>query len=113
MKVCNVHGCGTLFDGKGGRCPTHNREARAGRTHNRVYSTPGHRAFREAVLTRDPICTTPGCIQWATVADHYPRDRRELVTLGLNPNDPAYGRGLCHQHHSIETAKYQPGGFAA
>lgn len=111
MKVCNVHGCGTLFDGKGGRCPAHTREARGKRVTNKVYGTAGHKRFREAVLTRDPICVIPGCIQWATVADHYPRTRIELVALGLNPNDPQYGRGLCATHHNKHTAATSPAGF--
>ncbi len=113
MKVCNIAGCPTLFDGKGGRCPAHATQARRERVGNRVYSSRGHRTFRDAVLTRDVVCVIDGCVQWATVADHYPRDRKTLVGLGLNPNDPAYGRGLCHQHHSLETAQYQPGGWNA
>jgi len=111
LKVCNVAGCPELFDGPGGRCPTHTREARAKRVHNRVYNTPGHRRFRNAVLTRDPVCVIPGCVQWATVADHYPHTRTELIELGLNPNDPQYGRGLCAQHHNEHTANTSPGGF--
>ena len=111
MRVCNVPGCAELFDGPGGRCPTHKREARAARVTNRVYNTPGHHRFRNAVLTRDVVCVIDGCVQWATVADHYPRDRRTLVDLGLNPNDPQYGRGLCAQHHNAHTAATSPGGW--
>ena len=111
MKVCNVTGCPTLFEGKGGRCPAHAREARGKRVGNKVYSTRGHRTFRDAVLTRDVVCVIPTCVQWATVADHYPRTRLELVALGLNPNDPQYGRGLCAQHHNQHTAATSPGGF--
>lgn len=111
MKVCNVTGCPELFEGKGGRCPTHSREARAQRIDNRVYNTPGHARFRAAVLHRDPVCVIPGCIQWATVADHYPRTRRELIDLGLDPNNPEHGRGLCAQHHNMHTAATSPGGF--
>ena len=115
MRVCNVAGCPTLFEGKGGRCPQHTRQAdqARGTSRDRGYNTPGHRAFRAAVLMRDPICVIPGCNQWATVADHYPLSRRELVERGMNPNDPQYGRGLCHQHHSVETAQHQPGGWNA
>lgn len=111
MKVCNVHGCPTLFDGPGGRCPTHTREARAARTTNKVYNTAGHHRFRDTVLTRDPICVIPNCINFSTVADHYPRTRRELVDLGLNPNNPDYGRGLCATHHNQHTAATSPGGW--
>jgi 5-methylcytosine-specific restriction protein A len=58
------------------------------------------------------MCVLCG-VQFSTVADHYPLSRRELVELGLNPNDPQYGRGLDHRCHSIETARNQPGGFTA
>lgn len=113
MRVCNIPGCPTLYEGTEGRCPQHAKQAdRArGSSRDRGYNTPGHRAFRTAVLTRDIVCVIPGCMQWATVADHYPRSRRELVELALNPNDPQYGRGLCHTHHSVETAQHQPGGW--
>jgi 5-methylcytosine-specific restriction protein A len=47
------------------------------------------------------------------VADHYPLSRRELVAQGLDADDSQYGRGLCHRHHSQETARLQPGGFNA
>lgn len=113
MKVCNIPGCPELFDGPGGRCPTHTREARARRQHNQVYSSRGHRTFRDQVLTRDPICTHPGCHSWSTVADHYPRTRRELVDAGHDPNDPQRGRGLCATHHNQWTAQTSPGGWAA
>ena len=112
MRVCNIPGCPTLYEGTEGRCPTHRREARAARVDNRVYSTRGHRAFREAVLLRDPICVL--CARsLATVADHHPISRRDLVEFGMNPNDPSAGRGLCHRCHSIETAQHQPGGWNA
>lgn len=113
MKVCNIHGCPTMFTGTGSRCPEHATQARKARASNRVYSTRGHRTFREAVLTRDTVCVIPGCIDWATVADHYPRDRKTLVELGLNPNDPQHGRGLCATHHNQHTAATNPSGFRA
>jgi 5-methylcytosine-specific restriction protein A len=47
------------------------------------------------------------------VADHWPRDRRELERLGLDPDDPQHGRGLCASCHGKHTAKTQPGGFNA
>lgn len=113
MKVCNVAGCPTLFDNAGGRCPEHATQARQARTSNKVYNTRGHRAFRDAVLKRDLVCVTPDCNEWSTVADHYPLTRIELVTQGLNPNDPQYGRGLCATHHNKHTAATTPGGFRA
>jgi 5-methylcytosine-specific restriction protein A len=76
------------------------------------YKTKAHLAFRAAVLDNDPICVL--CRQAAaTVADHYPRSRRVLVLEGLDPNDPKHGRGLCSGCHNAETARLQPGGWAA
>ncbi len=112
MRVCNVHGCPTLYQGNGGRCPTHTRQAdqARGSSQDRGYNTPGHRTFRVAVITRDPVCVL--ChVAPSTVADHYPRSRRELVALGMNPNDPNAGRGLCKKCHDTETAQHQPGGW--
>lgn len=113
MRVCSVPGCPELYPAsEGTRCQDHRREARAKRVDNRVYSTKGHRTFRSAVLTRDPICTR--ChLALSTVADHYPTSRRDLEAQGLNPNDPTHGRGLCHRCHSTETAQHQPGGWNA
>jgi 5-methylcytosine-specific restriction protein A len=50
-------------------------------------------------------------VREATVADHYPHSRKELIELGLNPNDPQYGRGLDKQCHDQETAIHQRGGW--
>lgn len=112
MKVCNVAGCPELFNGRGGRCPAHERQARAARTDNQVYSSQGHRTFRAAVLARDPICVICN-LALATVADHYPLTRRQLVEQGLNPNDPTHGRGSCANCHNKHTAQTSPGGWAA
>jgi 5-methylcytosine-specific restriction protein A len=71
-----------------------------------------HRSFRTAVLQRDPVCVMPGCTSPSAHADHWPLSRRQLEAHGMNANDPANGRGLCHSHHSQETARHQPGGFA-
>jgi 5-methylcytosine-specific restriction protein A len=112
MRVCNVHGCPNLFDGKQGRCPGHRKQAdkARGTSRDRGYNTPGHRTFRTAVLARDPICVLCG-LALSTVADHYPRSRRELIDLGLDPNSPDAGRGLCKPCHDKETAQHQPGGW--
>lgn len=111
-KVCNGKGCPVLVD-KGVRlCGACTREAERlrGSPTARGYGRHHRRTFREGVLARDPICVL--CHRRpATDADHYPRSRRELVAVGLDPNDPQYGRGLCHPCHSSETAAHQPGGF--
>jgi 5-methylcytosine-specific restriction protein A len=115
MRVCSTPSCPTIYDGRESKCPTHRKQADTARgtASERGYNTRGHRAFRVAVLTRDYICVMPGCLAFATVADHYPRSKRELIDAGLNSNDPQYGRGLCHRCHSIETAQHQPGGWHA
>lgn len=111
--VCPTVGCPELTTG--GRCATCKAaaEQRRGSSSQRGYGSKGHKSFRRAVLTRDPICVIDGCWAASTDADHHPRSRRELVDLGLNPDDPQYGRGLCHSHHSQSTHVHQPGGWAA
>ena len=115
-RVCPVAGCAALTDS--GRCEKHRRESdRArGTAAQRGYGGRGHASFRADVLARDPICVlceAEGKTRLATVADHYPLSRRELVAQGLDPNDPNHGRGLCKPHHDRETARHQPGGWAA
>jgi 5-methylcytosine-specific restriction protein A len=110
LRVCPVPGCPNLTPG--GRCTEHQRQAdRArGTASQRGYTSAGHRAFREQVLARDPVCKV--CRQQpSTVADHYPTSRRDLLEQGLDPNDPVHGRGLCLPCHSRETAEHQPGGW--
>lgn len=113
-RVCSTPGCPQITNG--GRCSTCRARAdrERGTAAERGYSGDHVTRFRTGVLERDPVCVHPdGCTDPATVADHWPRSRRELVALGLDPNDPKHGRGLCTRHHGIETAKHQPGGFLA
>lgn len=94
----------------GGKCAKHKAQQRArsddtrGTSRQRGYDEHHARTFRTVVLTRDPDCVIPGCLHRSEHADHYPHARRELVDLGLNPNDPRYGRGLCQHHHNQHTA---------
>ncbi len=117
MRVCGVPGCPSVYPrSEGSRCAAHRKAARQARYEtNNVYSSKAHRAFRNAVLTRDVYCQAlgpDGCVQFATVADHYPLTRRELVELGLDPNSPTAGRGLCATHHNQHTAATTPSGWA-
>ena len=82
-----------------------------GSSAERGYTGRGHKAFRHAVLDRDPICVLCRAA-WATVADHHPLSRKQLVDQDLDPNDPNNGRGLCKPCHDRETARHQPGGWA-
>ena len=99
---------------EGSKCRAHRRAAdkARGTATERGYTSRGHRYFRNAVLQRDPICVTCG-LRESTVADHYPRSRKELLEQGDNPNEPTFGRGLCKPCHDVETAQHQPGGWHA
>lgn len=109
--TCNRPGCPELIPAGKGRCDGCEREAdaRRGTARQRGYDR-AHERFRRRVLRRDPRCVL--CGEKSTDADHFPTSRRELVARGLNPNDPAYGRGLCHSCHSAQTSVNQPGGWA-
>ena len=112
-KPCSTPGCPTLIPKGQSRCTacTTKADRERGTAAQRGYTSRGHRAFRDAVLARDPICKV--CLtRPSTVADHYPTSRRDLQAQGLDPNDPARGRGLCKPCHDRETAKHQPGGWA-
>lgn len=94
-------------------------EQRRGSARQRGYGAGHEKRFRPGVLRRDPLCVCtderhghgPACLIQAVHADHHPHGRDELIRLGLNPNDPQYGRGLCHSCHSKVTAEKQPGGW--
>ena len=119
LTVCSVPGCPEYT--QHGRCDQHRREAeqQRGTARQRGYGTRHERRFRVGVLRRDPncVCTdhTHGhsspCGQPSIHADHWPIDRRTLVASGLDPDDPARGRGLCQPCHSSHTAAEQPGGW--
>src|SRR5699024_11912286 len=87
MRSCSTPGCPNLHKGTG-RCPScRARTDRERRPNGNPYNTKGHQAFREAVLTRDPICVHCRSTR-ATVADHNPYERTELIEQGLDPNNP-------------------------
>ena len=129
LRVCPCLGCPAHENScpeltPGGKCDPCRKagDLRRGTSKERGYNTAGHRAFRRAVLTRDPLCRCDyqdahghgaQCLRPSTRADHHPVDRRDLVRQGLNPNDPQYGRGLCASCDSAQTFTRQPGGYAA
>lgn len=111
LTVCTVAGCPTFTKG-GGRCTPCQRDAdqARGTARTRGYDTTHETKFRAPVLLRDPVCVV--CRKEPSKhADHYPVDRRELVRRGLDPNDPARGRGVCGPCHASATATEQPGGW--
>lgn len=130
LKVCSCLGCAAHERScpelvQTGRCPrcTTTADQRRGTRQQRGYGRQHTNRFRPGVLKRDPLCvctdqtTTPGhnhgpeCLRPSTVADHWPRDKRELQRLGLDDNDPRYGRGLCKPCHDHHTSEAQPGGW--
>ncbi|MFB7288991.1 holin [Actinacidiphila glaucinigra] len=109
-RVCNVPGCPEFT--QHGRCDDHRRQAeqQRGTARQRGYDREHETRFRTGVLTKHPTCVL--CGQRPSVhADHHPLSRRELVERGLDPNNPAHGRGLCPPCHSSQTARHQPGGW--
>jgi 5-methylcytosine-specific restriction protein A len=116
LTTCPVPSCPNLTEG--GRCADCSRtaERRRGSSSARGYGKRHRVKFRTAVLERDiccVLCRERGAWVLATVADHWPLSRRELVERGLDPDDPAHGRGLCETCHNKATAVNQPGGFNA
>lgn len=118
-RVCPTAGCPNITTS--GRCADcrHRAEQQRGSARQRGYDHRHEALFRDQVLTRDPLCVctasghghTGQCLAPSAHADHYPRERSELVRLGLNPNDPDHGRGLCARCHSHETSTRTPGGW--
>lgn len=111
LKPCPTPGCPNLTPG--GACDTcaARAEQKRGTPAQRGYGHKHRTLFRPRVLARaGHICQLCGR-NIATIADHHPLSRRELVLKGLNPNNPDYGRALCKPCHDRETAREQPGGW--
>ena len=113
LRICSTPGCPRKIPAGQTRCDDCKRTAdkARGTATERGYTSRAHRkVFRPGVLAKHPICQV--ChVAPSTVADHHPLSRRDLEAAGLDPNDPQYGRGLCHDCHSRETAQHQPGGW--
>ena len=114
-KPCSTVGCPEMVTpGNGSKCEDHTAQADRirGSSGQRGYGRKHRVRFREGVLAKHPICQL--CrVKASTDADHYPKSKRDLDKLGLDSNDPRYGRGLCHACHSKHTAQAQPGGWHA
>ncbi len=109
-RLCPTVGCPALTStGRCNECRRRADKARGTGT-ERGYNSAGHQRFRLAVLDRDPICVE--CqLAASTVADHHPHSRRDLIDMGVDPDDPARGRGVCKHCHDKSTARLQPGGW--
>ncbi|MYW05765.1 HNH endonuclease [Streptomyces sp. SID3343] len=107
---CPIPGCPELTSG--GQCAKHKREANKSRVSNgKSYDVRWQRT-RRAYLYANPWCVL--CAQPAVVADHHPITRRQLIDQGVSdPDAPERLRPLCVRCHNGETAKRQPGGWAA
>jgi 5-methylcytosine-specific restriction enzyme A len=108
-KVCTIPGCPNLATE--GKCPAHQAESRRASDQRRqrtsVYSGRQWRAFRRGYLSRNPLCSEPGCGKPATDIDHLDG----LGLAGPRAYDEANLRPLCHSHHSRHTARTSPGGW--
>lgn len=98
----------------GPRCPQCRRrtDAARGSSAERGYGTTWQRT-RAGFLAEHPLCELCPTPTLATVADHHPTSRRDLVTAG-DPNPDAWHhlRPLCKPCHDRETARLYPGGWA-
>jgi 5-methylcytosine-specific restriction protein A len=109
LKVCSTPTCPELVPT--GRCTecTRKAEQQRGSAAARGYD-PRWARRRAAYLVRHPFCCIDGAV--ATVADHYPLSRRELVAQGVRDPDADHRlRPLCASCHSKQTAEHQPGGW--
>lgn len=104
---CSHPSCPTLTPPGQPRCGDHRYDRTRPTARARGYDHTHEIQFRAEVLAREPYCRL--CYAPATVADHHPLSRRELVARGLNPNNPARGRGLCVRCHNRETSKREGG----
>jgi 5-methylcytosine-specific restriction protein A len=93
----------------GSRCPAHAADGRAAADARRPSAAErgygaAWRRRRAEFLAANPICCL--CGGPATVPDHWPRTRRELVAAGVvDPDADVYLRPLCERDHNRETAR--------
>lgn len=84
-------------------------DQRRGTAAERGYDDEHEKRFRRPVLMRDRyVCVV--CGRRASVADHHPRSRRQLIAAGNDPNDPRYGRALCKPCHDTHTGHTEGAG---
>ena len=110
---CTTPGCpGRVTTGRCAHCletRQTNPRLRIETTAERGYGSPW-RTRRYAYLTTHPYCAL--CGRLATIADHYPIARRQLVATGdPAPDADHHLRPLCKPCHDHETGLRQPGGW--
>lgn len=118
MAICGTPGCGeVVVRGKCPECESAERRAkrRSRSTAGGTPDLPQHwRAIRARYLKKHPHCECKDCLE-------IPEDERPLATdihhkIGREEggrSDDANLEALTHGHHSRQTSRQQPGGFAA
>lgn len=106
MKIA-CHRCGTPTDELDGLCD----ECRGVlRPTERPYDDPLWRRRSAAFLRAHPwcaLCEELGLSVKATVADHWPMSRKELVAAGeSDPDQTKYLRPLCRGHHNARASSH-------
>jgi len=98
-----------------GRCPLclrtrqTNSRLKIETTAERGYNSPWRRR-RILFLQAHPYCVL--CPRLATIADHHPISRRDLIAQGdPDPDADHHLRPLCKPCHDRETGYRQPGGW--
>lgn len=111
LKTCSQPGCPELVEQ--GRCDgcRGQADAQRGSARQRGYDSAWE-AKRSNYLTRNPFCRL--CHGLASVADHHPTSRRDLIAAGVADPDADHRlRPLCAPCHNSQTAQHQPGGWNA
>lgn len=113
LRPCNTPGCPGRATS--GRCPAcraarqHNPRLKAETAAQRGYG-PVWQTRRLAYLQQHPLCAL--CRRLASIPDHYPRSRRQLLAAAVaDPDADEYLRPLCDACHRRETGRRQPGGW--
>ena len=116
LKPCPTPGCPALIPTKDRACKECLKRIRH-TTDRTPYKSISHRKARAKLLALHPYCQCEGCkahkglcTQKATIADHYPLERFELIAEGKDPNALCYMRALCKKCHDIKTASTRPAG---
>lgn len=105
--VCLEPGCPNIVE-RGGRCPAHGRAAPDRPTSSQMGYDRRWARVRAAFLAAHPFCRD--CGGAASVADHSPKTRRDLIAAGVeNPDDWRYLEPRCVPCHGRKTAKYDGG----
>jgi 5-methylcytosine-specific restriction protein A len=102
---CAAPGCGAHSTSPRGRCPKHLRKQPSAVAAE--YDDHWARRVRLPYLVANPACVL--CGHLATVADHWPDSRTQLVGSRVTDPDAWHRlRPLCVPCHGRETLKHQP-----